>query len=819
MSAYVLNDRDVKLIQGLLDAERRRTQPLKRSPEDVLQQSPEVYIARTLTGIPALTEEPGTGTGENNDTPGAAYCDIYQLIGDNDEATLELTPVFNKLVYNLSTSAIPRDVWVLIIQDKYGRWLAVQVFGGSTDCHALTDVCTGEVYYQRTTNGVINNSGGPCPACEDVIIDPVPTVCCDLPINAVLCLRAGPVVGGSGPLTELGSLSATLHNNGIGDSPWIGSANLDPTTLNPQGAVMNVQVVCSTSDKKINVQGVSWYASDGAYHVVWDNEGVVVCDPFSIARSGRIFGGISFATDTGATVTVTVTEGVCVPCVTPTVTLNTADLVGTSASITISGTGFSATPAENIVVFDQAAAGIVTASTTTSLTVDFTIHPPFTGVLKAKVIVNGCPSSPFIQVATIINPIVTECDMSAFHCDTATDTDGVHLDAHTPEIGDTYTVTDGVPGIYGNRIVDLAGGGSIAFNFDESETEYTWTFKYLVPPTSQDSGYRTLQACFRYTDSNNNFTLFLQFPPMSNSIVGFDLYKFVSGVPTLLDSGVVTLTTDVLIPITIEVSLAGAAVTIFGETISVADTDLNTATGFAMSVASGNSSVLRPCLDDIIVMPPVTVDIEITHIGTSDVAGPNSSATYSVTVVDGLLVVTVGLYLNVAPFAAPSVTFNGVAMNLDAFQPYHPTDPDANAAAVFSLPVSAGTHNIVITPTEDAHIQSQAIMIAGLTNNTLDKVAQATDLGLSFDTGATATTAVADEAAVAVFCIKRNANAPWTWGGGFVSGGQDLASEGVWKFRLTEATQILSATGTVDADVTADSGTSGDGCGIVVTYS
>ena len=59
----------------------------------------------------------------------------------------------------------------------------------------------------------------------------------------------------------------------------------------------------------------------------------------------------------------------------PTVTSSTANLAANAASMTIAGTGFSTTPANNIVTFSNGATGTVTAATATQLTVSLTTAP------------------------------------------------------------------------------------------------------------------------------------------------------------------------------------------------------------------------------------------------------------------------------------------------------------------------------------------------------------------------------------------------------------------------------------------------------------
>ena len=85
----------------------------------------------------------------------------------------------------------------------------------------------------------------------------------------------------------------------------------------------------------------------------------------------------------------------------PTLTSNPANRAQNAPTVTLSGTGFSATPANNSVVFNLGAVGVVTAATATQLTVTFTTSPTFTGSLTANVTVFG-GSSGATQVATVV---------------------------------------------------------------------------------------------------------------------------------------------------------------------------------------------------------------------------------------------------------------------------------------------------------------------------------------------------------------------------------------------------------------------------------
>ncbi len=91
--------------------------------------------------------------------------------------------------------------------------------------------------------------------------------------------------------------------------------------------------------------------------------------------------------------------------VTPVVTSSTASLVANLTTITITGFGFDATAGHNTLVFSDGAAGTITSSTATSLTVSFTAKPTTAGILTLAVTTDSESSGSAVQVATV-TPVV-----------------------------------------------------------------------------------------------------------------------------------------------------------------------------------------------------------------------------------------------------------------------------------------------------------------------------------------------------------------------------------------------------------------------------
>jgi hypothetical protein len=95
----------------------------------------------------------------------------------------------------------------------------------------------------------------------------------------------------------------------------------------------------------------------------------------------------------------------------PTLTVNTADLAQNAPTLILAGTGFSTTPANNIVM--AAGMATVTASTATQLTCTFTGTPPL-GILVASVFIPGKGTTGPKQVATIVAPPTVTASTAEF---------------------------------------------------------------------------------------------------------------------------------------------------------------------------------------------------------------------------------------------------------------------------------------------------------------------------------------------------------------------------------------------------------------------
>ncbi len=87
----------------------------------------------------------------------------------------------------------------------------------------------------------------------------------------------------------------------------------------------------------------------------------------------------------------------------PTVTYNDTDLCQDATTVAITGTYFSTTPSNNTVTLNLGASGTVTAATSTTLTVTFSVNPTSLGALTAIVATPTGTSTPAVQIATVID--------------------------------------------------------------------------------------------------------------------------------------------------------------------------------------------------------------------------------------------------------------------------------------------------------------------------------------------------------------------------------------------------------------------------------
>lgn len=143
---YFLTESDREALLGILAKQKasEATLPWPFRVDNAFaddHQATDIYVARTpVDGIPALSTEATTGTslGEiEDDQPGYATCDIYELSAVDGAATMTATGS-SETVYNLSDTAVVGDSWIVIGKDKFGAWVAMTVAGAGGAGGSLT---------------------------------------------------------------------------------------------------------------------------------------------------------------------------------------------------------------------------------------------------------------------------------------------------------------------------------------------------------------------------------------------------------------------------------------------------------------------------------------------------------------------------------------------------------------------------------------------------------------------------------------------------------------------------------------------------------
>ncbi len=118
-----LSEEDAEVLRKIIRDIKQHPRPQSRYREErEIGQSPEVYVARTPAGgIAAITEAPGTGTGDF-DHAGYAECNVYKVVSDGVLRELRQVDGLTRIVHNLSNDAVPGNSYVVIEKDKFGTW-------------------------------------------------------------------------------------------------------------------------------------------------------------------------------------------------------------------------------------------------------------------------------------------------------------------------------------------------------------------------------------------------------------------------------------------------------------------------------------------------------------------------------------------------------------------------------------------------------------------------------------------------------------------------------------------------------------------------
>ena len=255
------------------------------------------------------------------------------------------------------------------------------------------------------------------------------------------------VLNGYGFDSTPGNNTVVFNNGAVGTATSATATSLT-VTFSTKPTAGNLTVVVTTdsigSGSPVQVASVTPVVTSSAASLAASATTITISgsgfDPTAsgntVTFNGAATGTVTAATATSLTVTfataptagsltaIVMTGGassgaaVQVATVSPSVTANPATVAASATTITISGSGFDATPGNNTVVFNNGGVGTVTASTATSLTVSYSTKPT-AGSLTAVVTADSVSSGSPVQVATVA-PVVDTTSNSSLAASAAT---------------------------------------------------------------------------------------------------------------------------------------------------------------------------------------------------------------------------------------------------------------------------------------------------------------------------------------------------------------------------------------------------------------
>lgn len=156
----------MKTIQQMVQWWRKQGPP-NRTPttdDDSLSPGVDAILVRApSTGIPALTVNltgTGTGSGEGlaDDTPGSAVCTGYTFTFLPPDPTVRPVSLIQERVWNFSETAVSANAWVLAIQERGGRWIALTPGPQSATAGSGLDGACGDLAALRKSDCVLVSS-------------------------------------------------------------------------------------------------------------------------------------------------------------------------------------------------------------------------------------------------------------------------------------------------------------------------------------------------------------------------------------------------------------------------------------------------------------------------------------------------------------------------------------------------------------------------------------------------------------------------------------------------------------------------------------
>ncbi len=200
-----------------------------------------------------------------------------------------------------------------------------------------------------------------------------------------------------------GSLTAIVTTDNVSSGSAVQVATVAPIVTSSASSL-------AANAATITIDGVG-FDTAAAHDSVTFNDGAV--GSVTAATATALTVTLSPDPTTAGNLTAVVTTdsvssgaAVQVATVTPVVSNTTTGVAANAATLTIDGFGFDTTPRNNTVVFNDGAAGTVTAATATALTVTLSTDPTTAGSLTAVVTTDGISSGSAVQVAQV-QPVVT----------------------------------------------------------------------------------------------------------------------------------------------------------------------------------------------------------------------------------------------------------------------------------------------------------------------------------------------------------------------------------------------------------------------------
>lgn len=278
----------------------------------------------------------------------------------------------------------------------------------------------------------------------------------------------------------------------------------------------------------------------------------------------------------------------------PTITFSSADLCDDETEITINGTGFEETPGNNLLTLNNGTATCTSTAAGTSLIASVTLTA--TGPLTCTIQNANGTSEVLVQVANVVT-----CGGTLWN-DTFTEgSPPVLLTSHAAETGSGgYTNLDGAMACNSSgHAVNSSADDDFGFIFDAGIASGTFSFKFLIPPASQDASGRAMYGYFRYADSANYWRVAVGISAMADSTTAFQVQKSVSGMLSVPATGTVTLNTNTEYTCTIETTDTTVDVTINGVTAHADDGVFYSYTKRGVAFHSTFSDTAKPYCDDV----------------------------------------------------------------------------------------------------------------------------------------------------------------------------------------------------------------------------